>query len=106
MFEPVITHLCNTNGFPHEAHEWREGFLWFRKRKCDGLKSKLVEWFEPKPHKHMLRLTKTLILSSGKSVYKKNIYWQCDCWFIYSMNRDDLQKLLTGKKEYDQTWPQ
>ena len=28
------------NPNPHKAHSWREGFLWHRKRKCDGCPEK------------------------------------------------------------------
>ncbi|UYL88265.1 hypothetical protein SEA_LILHUDDY_76 [Arthrobacter phage LilHuddy] len=35
-----ITIEC-MNRKPHEAHSWREGFLWHRKRECGGVPKKV-----------------------------------------------------------------
>lgn len=32
----IVTIEC-MNFMPHYPHEWREGFLWLRKRKCEGV---------------------------------------------------------------------
>ncbi|UQS94748.1 hypothetical protein SEA_ZEINA_78 [Arthrobacter phage Zeina] len=86
MFEVVTTPSgCSFGNYPHSAHEWREGFLWWGKRKsCPGIerpkrieyKKQLIELpFEPEdrifpcseegceeckgaddlPHKHYLK---------------------------------------------------
>lgn len=38
MFEIVTTPSgCSFGSMPHSAHEWREGFLWLKRKSCPGI---------------------------------------------------------------------
>ncbi|ALY08668.1 hypothetical protein CAPNMURICA_68 [Arthrobacter phage CapnMurica] len=48
-----ITIECS-NLRPHKAHEWREGFLWHRKRKCGGYPDTTKKEWLQKNHRHYM----------------------------------------------------
>ncbi|UVK58734.1 hypothetical protein SEA_GANTCHERGOBLIN_73 [Arthrobacter phage GantcherGoblin] len=127
MFEVVTTPSgCSFGSMPHSAHEWREGFLWWRKRKsCPGIerlkrieyKKQLIELpFEPevpKPHKHTLRFNGYAWTGKSGEPFRniprrqKDIMFICEgcpVGFEARVTRWAFEEMLLNKK-VDQIWP-
>jgi len=103
----------------HLKHMWRPKW-YLRRRLCTGLQSD-DPWlranpslhrinpnaFTKPPHKHDYRLTVSLVLPTGQSVDRNNIYLQCSdpmCWHVCWVNRRQLYKEMT-QVQAEQTWP-
>lgn len=61
----IITVEC-MNMKPHDAHTWREGFLWHRKRVCGGV-PRTVDWdgFTPNERREAMGYVKADVESTA-----------------------------------------
>ncbi|QFP95465.1 hypothetical protein SEA_MAKAI_74 [Arthrobacter phage Makai] len=84
----------------HEPHKWREGFLWLRKRSCDGLSKEMSDRIRnpPKPpHKHMLRLH---MYPEYPFVNPEKVVGHCSgCGTWCSIDKDGFYDILLGRPE-------
>ncbi|ASM62366.1 hypothetical protein SEA_NIGHTMARE_71 [Arthrobacter phage Nightmare] len=48
-----VLYLECSSTFKHDAHSWREGFLWHRKRTCNGLSGEMSDRIRY-PQRHIL----------------------------------------------------
>ena len=123
---------CSFGPYVHSPHEWREGFLWLRKRKCGGVSKNDVlsrsgilspneirktqkfpePYLPPIPHKHLFRIKEYVELSEGPGTVwyqylsRDEIAFQCDCREYFSVNRLELkERLMPQWANVEQTWP-
>ncbi|ALY09043.1 hypothetical protein GORDON_68 [Arthrobacter phage Gordon] len=84
-----ITIECS-NLRPHKAHEWREGFLWHRKRTCKGYMER-TDWLR-KNHRHKL-----IFREKSSDVFL--MHWTCDvpgCLYSHTLLRRDFNWQTVG----------
>lgn len=125
--EPPFLIIDCYNFKPHQPHEWREGFLWLRKRKCGGVperrkldaKTKAEIWDRIKPpelyqHRHFFKLTKVFKFRAADPqrnfdqwIDRDLIGWQCECEAWRVSNREHLRNEMVPDlwKGLNQTWP-
>lgn len=91
MFDTLIDGC--TASYPHGAHEWREGFLWRKRRICHGVPPVGYDHVGNPilpVHKHLYRL-------SSSDYYM--LTFECNCGYVMDMWRDEYRrKVLTNPK--------
>lgn len=103
--EFVTVECMNLN--PHDAHSWREGFLWYRKRECGGVP---LDFYLKRitKHKHNFKvMTPVHDHTSGISF----VCFKPGCKVQVSLYRHDVKEVLMYEKpvgncymKYKETW--
>lgn len=94
----IVTIEC-MNLHPHTKHKWREGFLWWRKRSCEGMTKEFYEKRTQKPpHKHFLRLH---MYPEYPFINPDKVVGHCSgCGTWCSIDKEGFYEVLLGRAYY------
>lgn len=86
--------------FKHDAHSWREGFLWHRKRTCKGLTGEMsdrIRYPQKPKHKHRLLLN---MYPACPFINPDKVVGHCECGIWCSIDKKAFYNILLGRENY------